>query len=206
MKVLKSALCLFLCLTIMGIVPVNANEKGKGNDIVEEFQKLQDDIDESLTVDSNGKYVFTEVSIRNKVKAFDVKSLNDYYGTEYTNDSLADSMIKAIEEFQFSEKEMENYPVVCTADNCGINRVDGYWNFRRYFCDYNKTNEWIKEERNQANFDDVLGLFVPFGSIPLFVNSKYCNLLADALASNNGDCGTITDINTFTSAFTVVPQ
>ena len=215
-KFIYKTICTALSLTIfmsMAIIKGYASEES----IDVQFDNIQNEISNSLEIDEeNDRYIYNSEYIQDLFEDFDVEAFNDYYGTEYTKQSLYDFVIYRLDTVRPSQA---NIPVT-RGDYCGRNYFTTGWNYQRWFTDKSKTNEWIGALRSEAN--SVMwtsGISAILSTIPgagvlaaidiiLGPIGWYKDTLADSLSYNNNlsNCGCVTDFNVFTTIFTIWNQ
>lgn len=209
-----------MCVPLSSYAKEEQSEPSK-EEITEDFNKLQSEIDKVLLIENN-HYVFNENEVYKVVSDynFDFNTFNKYYETNYTSDTFAKYAIVLIKDADLSYKPIESSDV-CEINGtyCGRNANTSGWNYNRYYRNKSKSAEAINNLRNAANTAGDIGVGIDviekifpgitsaFG-IGAKISEWYLDTLADAIASNNkdGDCGTVTDINKFTTVFTVWSQ
>ncbi|WP_276933858.1 hypothetical protein [Dubosiella newyorkensis] len=81
-----------LCIGILLVTPVSASEENiqnrkESNPIILEFNKIQDKITESLSIEGN-HYVYDKNYINHLFDEFDINTFNEITGKKYTLESL----------------------------------------------------------------------------------------------------------------------
>ena len=203
-KLIILLVCSFLLLTGFTSPYRKTNE--------ELFMELQDNITETLQVE-NGKYIFNEEKITSLVNDSSV----NFEKFNLTKESFIETAIYNIKNTKIFSVTPTNRGIYCNR-----NYTTGGWNYDRFFNSKTKTQELIDDlhyaASNWTAISGVSGLLTAFlgpigtviaagvasGSI---LNSWYASLLAKSLeVKNRGYCGTVTDINKFTSIFKIWSQ
>lgn len=221
----KLTLCVLCTFSVCLIQPIYANEISEKtkDEIVEEFNRLQNAIDEQLIIENN-YYVFNADDVYQTIinSDFDFDTFNKYFNTDYTSHTFAQDVISRIKDADLTIR-YNNTCDVTRGTYCQRNAEESGWNYRRTYYDYKKSNEAADILKQAANDCDLgsyaagaLAILLPgIGSsiatalgVYTVLESWYLSTLADAIISNNkdGNCGTVTDINIFTSVFTVWSQ
>ena len=226
-KLVKSlSICIAVALLATTLTTVNANEgtKPSREKIIEEFNELQKEIDEVLDIKGN-KYVFDKTEVIQVVNDsdFDFNTYNEYFNTNYTKDVFADTAVHLIETANLEYKSVGENTCSVRGTYCGKNGTSSGWNYDRFY--NNKTNS----EKSATKLDELsrnwalvagssggISAFLPGIGTAIAAgiglgagwNSWYAGTLAAAIRSNNsdGNCGTVTDINKFTTVFSVWSQ
>lgn len=208
------------------VTPVRAGmeQKQTKEELVKSFNDLQSEIDKVLRIDDT-KYVFNKEDVVNVINNydFDFQTYNEYFHTNYTNEGFADIVIKMIENADLTYHSNDSGSCSLRGTYCGKNGTSSGWNYDRFY--NNKTNskkvaDKLDElSRNWSLISGAsggIGAFLPgigtaiASGIALGAvwNTWYTSTLASAIRSNNedGNCGTVTDINKFTTVFTVWSQ
>ncbi len=211
MKKIMLLICMSVALSV-SIMNVSANEKP----INQQFDELQERITESLQ-DNGSHYVYDKEKISSWINQLDVKALNDFYGTNYTLDSLKTKIFNSIDSINLQENK-EAGIIGARGTYCGRNYKTKGWNYERWFTNYNNTNVWANAlDRDSSGGAVVSGALSILGAIPGFqgvgiagtllgLNATWRGFFKSALMANNGVCGVVSDINIFTSIYTVRSQ
>lgn len=217
-KILSSVLSIVLSIFFV-ITPIGA----KVLDINEQFIELQNKVTSVLNV-SNNRYVYSEQEVVNVIKNenFDFDELNKKYGTSYSEESFIKLALHNIENAKLGIQYF-NEDTVCTYGTyCGRNAVEEGWNYFRFY--YNKTetttkvyqlrnlaNNWtlVAAAGQFANYVPGLGTAIAVGiAAGVGWNAWYATSLSNAMEYNNtfSGCGTVTDINKFTTVYSCYNQ
>lgn len=187
-----------------------------GPEINIEFWELQNKIDSLLTV-GNGKYEYNEDEVRNLIisEHFDFDKFNAEMGTEYTEDSFITMVLNDIKN-AVVYNSVSSRGTYCNRNHYG----DGGWNYNRAFNDNTRSGEVADGAEEAArNFglggsiSAITGLIPYIGTyIALTMGlvggfgAWYFDTLAASVRKNMSGCGTVVDINKYTTAFTVWDQ
>lgn len=225
-KLLKSlSIGTALALLATTITPINANESPMPSKetVVEEFNELQNEIDKVLEIKGN-RYVFDKEEVTRVVNdsGFNFENYNKYFGTDYTKNSFADTAVKMIETTNLEYKSEGDNTCSVRGTYCGKNGTSSGWNYDRF---YNNKNNSEKAALGLDELSRNWGLIGSGGALAGLIpgigpaiaagiglgagwNVWYASSLASAIRSNNSDgsCGTVTDINKFTTVFSVWSQ
>ena len=206
MNTIKKTIILLLCFILLtGFMT--------SNEVTNEdlFIELQNNITESMTV-RDGKYIYDEEVISSLINLSDVKFEN----INFTKEDFIEIAIKNIQETDLTE----NY--LTRGIYCNSNFNAGGWNYTRAFASKSVTEGDIADLTYAANNWGLVAAGA--GSATMFTgpvgaaffagfalgagwNSWYASTLANSLTvKNNGRCGTVTDINKYTTVFTVWSQ
>lgn len=211
--------CLSMVISLIVFVsPIRAKTIVNIKDNEKSFERLQNQITESMTVARN-KYVYDEKEIKTLIYNSDVdfSALNKKYNTSYTKESFFKLAIANIKKVNLSTKEFISQDTACKlrSRHCGETYTTGGWNYKRYFCDNSATKKWVQQLQgviNAAMVGSIASDFVPVPGVDAALNvgftvsGFYNEGLKDAPNSNNDSCGAVTDINKFIAAYTVVSQ
>lgn len=200
-----------MCLSLVfggSICAVSATEN---KDIIEEqilqqFDELQNNITANLRVE-NQRYVYDYETIHNLIINYDLEPLNEVLGTNYTHDSLEALMLNDIEKTVIQPQVYSTY--------CKDSGQLWGWNYDRYLTTKQETENWASALDAEAIKEGTLSVITafagPFGrAIGTISGIKglYRSLLSRDLRSVNkeSDCGVVTDINRYSSWYTITNQ
>lgn len=212
-------------LMVSAIMPINAieNTEPTKEEVLKDFNNLQVQIDSVLKNDG-AKYIYNENEVIEVIDEynFDFSSFNKFFDTNYTEESFTDTALNLIEnaELEYHSEGRETCDIRGTY--CHKNGTSSGWNYDRFYKDKrNSEKAALGLDELSRNWSLIgagggLASLIP-GIGPAIVagiglgagwNSWYASTLAAAIRSNNsdGDCGTVTDINKFTTVFSVWSQ
>lgn len=214
MHVFSIMIC--LCMSLLFISPVAASERAiqeteESNAIILEFNEIQDNITDSLSIEGN-HYTYNSDFINSLFYGFDVDKFNEATGKNYTLEGLKSDIYNALDTYVISN-QVSTYGTYYNR-----NATEEGWNYWRWYMSESKTNEMISSLTNASTGE--LGASVILGIISLLpgagalglaglaatLKSGWNGLYRQSLINVNGPGGTVTDINKFTSYYTVVRQ
>lgn len=173
------------------------------------FEELQDTIDRSIAIDLNGRYVYDQQEIRSIIYSSDIDfvKFNSAFGKNYTKESLYNEIIASL------QTTVVKTPITTNGTYCNRNYSTGGWNYVREFMSSDVTTIATLELRRWANDISLVGLtrLIPNPIATIIAaggifTAWYYNSLANAWEYNNNGCGVVSDINKFTTIFTVWDQ
>lgn len=221
MKILKEKIVKFLLLVLLALPVFLSNNSValayEQETIDEEFKTLQNKIDSKLDiVYSNGEYVYlyNYDDIKEIIyhSGFDFKQFNDRYGTNYDESSFLKAVITSID----TTKLRSNITPIATY--CNHNESTEGWNYYREFMSESVSKTTISDLRQTAtNFrlggtaggiliGTVSKLFGGVFKIGTAYDAWYFDTLANSIEANLSGCGSVVDVNKFTTVFTVWDQ
>jgi hypothetical protein len=191
------------------------------SDIYQQFLDLQNKIDSVLTI-ANGRYNYNAKQIKNIINAsgFNFNMLNKELGTNYTEQSFTNAVLTSIQNTVLTKTSNNNMMMAAATSYCNVNKTTSGWNYNRAFANNTKSGQ-IADKLEQtadnwalfgtastiSSFIPVVGPFIAAGmGLGSGFNAWYSNTLARAIRVNMSGCGTVTDINKFTTVFTVWDQ
>lgn len=214
---MKNLKCLCICFLMMFMlslsvtgVSANTNQSFDTN-AIELFNDMQEEVDNSLTLVDN-KYVYNEDDIYKIVSSYDVDSINEYFGTDFTTKSLADKMITKIDEYVYTPE----ISLRGTYYNRNYKTVG--WNYNRWFTSQSMTNTWVRElefasevQGDASILAGCVSLIPGYGgagvaSLGWAITSKWNSSFAAALEKANRAGGLVSDVNTIIPYYTITAQ
>lgn len=194
-----------ICLT--GQKTVYASTLNNNRD----FDELQATITSSLTL-RNDKYDYNEAYIRSLVNQFDIDYFNEKYSKDYTNETLSNMIIDNISSYTY-------VPQIVSRATCNLNHSTSGWNYVRRYVSNGAMKDYLYEARKAINLI-TLGHAVNAAIAGAITGGAgaaavaiigafdvwYWTTLVDAVEYENNGCGSVFDINSFTSWFDVWDQ
>lgn len=185
---------------------VHASTRMTYEDTIVAMNDLQNRITAVLEL-RDGKYTYNYNEIKNIVYEYEFEDANEYFGTNYTQESFLNKTISLIEDYEYTENE--NIPSVCAVNGiCNQTwTIDG-WNYTRTAQTKQVTAALVNDCRNSANIltaGGSIGAGITWSVPPLAailggagaLGALYYNNLANNLEYQNSlsNCGTVLDIN-----------
>ncbi|MFA1013914.1 hypothetical protein [Dubosiella newyorkensis] len=197
-----------LCMGILLVTPVSASEENiqnrkESNPIILEFNKIQDKITESLSIEGN-HYVYDKNYINHLFDEFDINTFNEITGKKYTLESLKSDIYYALDTYIISN-QISTYGTYYNR-----NATEEGWNYWRWYMSEAKTNEMIQSLTNISNGElgtsIILGIIsvlpgagvIGWAGLTATLKAGWNGLYRQSLINVNGPGGTVTDINKFT--------
>lgn len=218
-KIIISLVAILLCCSSM--VSINAKEplssKYEGEDAIETFMEMQDEITDSMTV-SEGKYSYNYEIIKSIVYGFDFTNVNEKLGTDYTNESFLNLAINDIENTEITTNSEDS---VCTigAGMCKENWTSSGWNYERAAMDDNNTTGTISDCKNWAaallasgTIGGATASVAPLAFILISASAlgvAWYTMVGNSLESKQKQadkCGVVMDINKYTYQYSIWTQ
>ncbi len=221
MKKLKEKILKILLVAVLAVPFFLSNSSTvlayESDTIDEAFKNLQNKIDSKLDiVYDNGEYVYSynydDIKEIIYNSGFDFEQFNAKYGTNYDKTSFLNAVITSID----STKLHSN--VAPIANYCNHDESTQGWNYYREFMSESVSKNTVSDLRQTAtNFrlggtgvglliGTVSKLFGGVFKLGTAYDAWYFDTLANSIEVNMSGCGTVTDINKFTTVFTVWDQ
>lgn len=225
MKLTKIIISLALLSTLVfngTVINAKNDNTDKSKDIIlEEYKQMEEKINEQLTV-VNNEYLYTEQNkeaITSIIKSFDVKALNQNFGTNYTTKTLTEKIINEIDTsysgiIYMSEEDGENSNCSVRSRYCNRAYVEEGWNYNRAWMTEENSDKFAAQLSDTGYLNSVVGFgagfFGPAGialGAVMGLSSIYCSMLSsDIYRLNRGGCGTVVDTNKFVPYYEVESQ
>lgn len=203
-------------------MPLQAENLGAASqDVIAEFLDLQNQITDSLEI-KNARYIYSEKKIRTIImnSKFDFDLLNRVTGSAYSAESFAALAINRIKNANVTVSPSKTACVYGTY--CGRNYVQEGWNYYRTYADKENSSQIAADLSYAANNWNLVIAAGSLGALASGVgaalaagiaagaayNAWYGNNMASAINYNNtlSNCGTVTDVNIYTTYYTCYNQ
>jgi len=204
-----------------GYYPKNSEVYRNASPAMKSMFDLQNEITEHLGK-KDGKYVYDYETIKNIVYSYDFTEINKELGQTWTKETFLGTVILNIESTEVESRTKRAY---VTGRICNVNKTDKIWNSRREYRDRQKTSVHIYKLRldadsisaawtltKESNIQLLMALYpvypglslaITLGGLAKEVPVRWMKGVANSLTNSNnkGYCGTVLDINSFTSVY-----
>ncbi|MCI1923119.1 MAG: hypothetical protein LKJ43_03525 [Lentilactobacillus buchneri] len=197
--------------------PDPTNDTSDSQTSSSEFNNLESAISQSLSVNSNGTYNYSQNQIKKIISSYDFTKINKQLGTNLTKDGFLNDVISSLKETDAPSNED---PLFGASLASGINKTRKKWNYTKVYRTHSRTSK-VSADYNQlatnwggaGGVSQALDFLGPYGMALGFAiggtsaaNAWYWQTFSNSLERNNGKKGTITTMNRFVPTFKVKAQ